>query len=96
MLGCSLTHAISLTSAQCSPSTVLLHSGAHIRLQRAIHQLSMVWQLHWYLLMINTTSKRLIVGALRHGFHSAQPGHGRAIARRSPPSCLKVSVYVLG
>lgn len=29
-------------------------------------------------------------------FTSAQPGHGRAIARRSPPGCLKAGVYVLG
>ncbi|NXR75611.1 PHLB1 protein, partial [Pycnonotus jocosus] len=65
----SALYGLPASSAHCSPSTVLLHSGTHIRLQCAIHQLSMVWQLHWYLLMINTTLKRLIVGALRHGFH---------------------------
>lgn len=51
------------------PCPVALRSGAHIRLRYAIHQLSLVWQLHWYLLMINITSKRLTAGALRHGFH---------------------------
>lgn len=101
MLKCPLTHAISLTSAQCSPSLVLLHSGAYIRLQCAIHQLSMVWQLHWYLLMINITSKRLTVGALRHGFHfcPAWPwqSHRPSKCPQLPESeCLCAGIAVLG
>lgn len=68
---------------------------AHTWLQCAIHQLGMVWQLHWYLLMISITSERLSVGALRHGFHFCPAWLWQSCVPSEPPHCLKMGVYVL-
>lgn len=103
MLRCSLTHAISLPSAQCSHSPVLLYSGVRLTpsCRCAIHQLSMVWQLHWHLLMINITSKRVTVGALRRGFHFCPAWPWQSHRLSEPPQlpesgCLCAGVAVLG
>ncbi|NXP98504.1 PHLB1 protein, partial [Vidua macroura] len=74
---------------------------AHTWLWCAIRQLGRVWQLHWYLLMINITSERLSVGTLRHGFHfcPAWPWQSHRPSEQPPPleiGCLCAGVAVLG
>lgn len=82
------------------PCPVALRNGAHTRLWCAIHPLSIVWQLHWYLLMINITSERLTVGPIRHSFHFCSAWPWQSHRPSEPPQlpesgCLCAGVAVL-
>ncbi|NWV94766.1 PHLB1 protein, partial [Machaerirhynchus nigripectus] len=79
------------------PARVSLTPGCRC----AIHQLSTVWQLHWHLLMINITSKRVTVGAQRCGLHFCPAWPWQSHDPSKPPQlpesrCLCAGVAVLG